>query len=523
MTDADPLAAWWTVLEALLETEGRAAPSPAQLRAMASRLEEMARRFEGVTESTEPVEAGEPFERLEASEAAEPELVTRELSIGGRVVELRVAVDGEEEADPRPPTPETVPAAVASGPPSSPRASRAELDEAWGAGLRRSRLELELMLRACEAVLEVDAPASALPEEAQRLGRPCPWPLVLSSGSWDVGQLDLCRRTYANLLHAVETVLLDEAWTELEEAPERDDLLLVAEAQSALRVALCEASQEEDPAQLRVFRWLRAQAERHRVFLPQFMRLDSPADPAKWGDLMERLVAWRGRVEERVSRQRAARGEKHLLNKLSYEVQKLAGALDEEERVRRWTALLGALESWVEAGRPPSAVALQERLEALAGGWPEDLGPGARAVRDAQERRRCQLAEQRAARGESNARPPSATVREARRLLAGKRALLIGGERRAQDEERLRRDLGLSSLIWIGTRAHRPLAHLVEAATRPEVDLVLILIRFSDHALGELREPTEAAGKVFVRLKAGYGSERVAHDVLEQASERLGR
>ena len=52
----------------------------------------------------------------------------------------------------------------------------------------------------------------------------------------------------------------------------------------------------------------------------------------------------------------------------------------------------------------------------------------------------------------------SADVKEAARLLAGKSIVLIGGNRRREAQEALRKAMGLKDLIWIETREHEAIA-----------------------------------------------------------------
>lgn len=106
-------------------------------------------------------------------------------------------------------------------------------------------------------------------------------------------------------------------------------------------------------------------------------------------------------------------------------------------------------------------------------------------------------------------------------LLAGRVAVMIGGASRPEKQEALRRELGLKELRWIGTRAHAPLEPLVTAVSDPEVGLVLLLIRLSSHSFGELAEPCKQRGIPLVRIPGGWGTNQLAHQILDQAGERL--
>jgi hypothetical protein len=56
---------------------------------------------------------------------------------------------------------------------------------------------------------------------------------------------------------------------------------------------------------------------------------------------------------------------------------------------------------------------------------------------------------------------------------------------------------------------------------RPEVCLVLLAIRWASHNLSEVSIFCERYNKPLVRLPAGYNVSQIAHQVLQQAGERL--
>ncbi len=72
-------------------------------------------------------------------------------------------------------------------------------------------------------------------------------------------------------------------------------LPLVAEAQSALRAAIRRIQAVDDADQIQVFDWLKAMAARYHVFIKRFMRVDDPADPVRWADLLSRIERQRNR------------------------------------------------------------------------------------------------------------------------------------------------------------------------------------------------------------------------------------
>ena len=58
---------------------------------------------------------------------------------------------------------------------------------------------------------------------------------------------------------------------------------LLAEAQSALKVAIDRIDGPRDHDQYRAYDWLRGVAAREQIFIQRYMRLNDPADPAVQG------------------------------------------------------------------------------------------------------------------------------------------------------------------------------------------------------------------------------------------------
>ncbi len=116
---------------------------------------------------------------------------------------------------------------------------------------------------------------------------------------------------------------------------------------------------------------------------------------------------------------------------------------------------------------------------------------------------------------------PTAEVKAAARLLAGKSAVLIGGGRRPDALESLKASFGLKELYWVETREHQSLEGFEPYAARPDVAVVLLAIRWSSHSFGDVREFCDRHGKPLVRLPGGYHPNQVAHQLVSQCSERL--
>jgi hypothetical protein len=302
-----------------------------------------------------------------------------------------------------------------------------------------------------------------------------------------------------------------------------DAMHLLAAAQSALRVALADVSPTlVDADQREAFLWLRREAEDRRIYIGRHMRLDDPAAPEGWAELQARIAdvaaAWEGRRQQRRSRQ-------NLLGKARYHSRRVRGA-DGRWSDDDWSRLRTAIEELVAAGVPASDRELREILLPLRDTLPdEEFGPGLRAVLIEMDRYLATVDSAGAANGEGDrdeaddaAGPDISRVRD---LLAGRRVLMIGGERRTHAQAALERAFGLEELIWPNTQAHQSITDFEPAVSRPETALVLLAIRWSSHSFGEVKAMCDRHGKPFVRLPAGYNPDQVAQQILAQCSEAL--
>jgi hypothetical protein len=116
---------------------------------------------------------------------------------------------------------------------------------------------------------------------------------------------------------------------------------------------------------------------------------------------------------------------------------------------------------------------------------------------------------------------PSATIAEAAELLRGREVVLIGGQARPAHKAALMRAFGLADVRWLSTPDHTSFTVFEPDVARPEVAVVLLAIRWSNHDYDGVRAYCEAYGKPLVRLPGGYNANQVAHHILAQAGDRL--
>lgn len=331
----------------------------------------------------------------------------------------------------------------------------------------------------------------------------------------ELEQLACC---YDGLARGVEVAIRHAQRFGEDEAPPEDLLELLSEAQSALRIGLERIDIYKDSDQVAVYEWLVGQTRAHQIMIQRHMRLLDPADPAEWFDLRERFDAFERQMS---SAEDERRRRSDLLNKLRYHVGRLKDAR-ENERADNWTSIADVLQVWVEEGRPPSNRDLCDLLLPLIDDIPDGVefeSPALRVLKAVDELS-ARLEMRTAAPARERARTPE--VLEAARLLRGKVVIMLGGQARRHAKRQLEEDLELAELRWIPTTAHRSLAPLEREIARPEVKLVILAIRWSDHAMGDLKAIADREGVAFLRLPGGYNPNRVAHEILSQVSEQLG-
>ncbi len=288
-------------------------------------------------------------------------------------------------------------------------------------------------------------------------------------------------------------------------------LQLLAEAQLLLRKSLQSVGAPADSDQLEVYEWVRATAARHRIFLKRFMRGDDPANPADWPGLMARIETLAGN-RPHSQRQKAA------FDNLRSHVSHLEGA---EPTNHDWQAVIKTVDELVVEGVPPSNREIRNLLLPVIDSLPEadDLPAGFQLVLREIDR---YLATRSRPSTAATLPRPTAAVQEAARLVSGRSVVLIGGVRRPDAQDVLRAALRLEELVWIATRAHQSIKGFESLIAQPNVALVLLAIRWSSHAFGDVKQFCDQYGKPLVRLPGGYSPNQVATQILAQCSGQLG-
>lgn len=353
-----------------------------------------------------------------------------------------------------------------------------------------------------------------LREKAASLGSAGLWPLDVGA-RLDTATRPLAKDALANLASAARLVHLSRQTIDGSRAvapqsqTEFDLLMLLAEAQSALRV-LCERVnlQEDDDDQYAAFMWLRQVTEQERVFVPRFMRLGDGADPANGADLRERIARAEahltaqvsGRKQLKEARSKIAYHAKQMLKdgqpsdahfeRIEASVRTLLANDENDEVIRSLLAQLTSSDIWPHAPESLRDLVSDDDDE-------DDLD-------------------------ERPARSYGEQVARVRRALAGGRVVITGGEVRPHQRDRLISSLDLGELDWVSLREHASSEPLRASIRRPGTRLVLVLVRLAGHAhVEDAQNECRTLGLPCVLLKAGMNPERVAADIAAQASQVL--
>ncbi len=328
-----------------------------------------------------------------------------------------------------------------------------------------------------------------------------------ASGSTDLSLLDDVAGCYEALAEVVQLVPRGEG----RRGEWERTLPLLAEAQSMLRRSLQRLRGPDDPEQLAVYRIVREAAARHRIYVKRYMRADDLADPSGWPGLLSRLESLAASGQQsRQQKERIERIREHL-----EPIRRGAGA-DED-----WQAIIQVVDEAVGEGIPPSNRDFRDLLLPVIDDLPDrdDLPQGFLLVLREIDRF---LATRTPSPTAAPGYVPPAEVKEAARLLDGRSIVLIGGIRRQEAQAALKKTLGLKDLIWIETKEHQSIESFEAVIARADVAIVLLAIRWSSHAFGEVRQYCVQHDKPLVRLPGGYGPHQVAVQILSQASESLG-
>ncbi|MDB5312140.1 MAG: hypothetical protein JWO38_6342, partial [Gemmataceae bacterium] len=291
---------------------------------------------------------------------------------------------------------------------------------------------------------------------------------------------------------------------------------LAAEAQSVLLYAVADVRDVKvDFDQVQLFAHIRSTARDRQVFIPKYLKREDRAAPESWPDMARRVAE--AAAQFRMYGERDRTRHKALSN-LKYKLSRLRDRPDES--AGEWPRVLELVDTVVAGGLPPSNPELRDLLLPVLEEIPDDPPPPPNVQLVLREIDRYVETRPDA---EPPARPhqASAEVGEVAGLLRGREVVLIGGQARPAHKAALMRAFGLADVRWLCTPDHTSFTVFEPDVARPEVAVVLLAIRWSNHDYDGVRAYCEAYGKPLVRLPGGYNANQVAHHILSQAGDRL--
>lgn len=294
---------------------------------------------------------------------------------------------------------------------------------------------------------------------------------------------------------------------------------LMAEASSALRVSLGWSwLRSDDVDQEESHLWLRHETEVRGIFVPRFMRLSDPADPADARSVTERVAQARAGLDRHAARTRQIEAG---LNRLRYHAKRFPSpdrpdARADTHDARRVNETMDELTQSI--GLAATHPRIREALTGITGAaFPDDTPPGAPVLAA------LNAATAGSASGANNQpRAWSDRVAALRPMLSGGSAVIIGGEPRADAIERIKDAFGLSEVVWVELSEHGTGQPMRAPIARPETLLVIVIIKLAGHLHAEeARACAREADKPCVLLTAGYNPEQIAGAIEDQALDRL--
>ncbi len=329
----------------------------------------------------------------------------------------------------------------------------------------------------------------------------------------DFETLAHCFEAQADAIALTKSVLTQDS-------PDDDDLhkvlLLLAEAQSMLRVQVTTVGHQFDQDQRDLFYWLRQFSSRYSVYLERYMQTADAANPQRVDEFQERLEEVRKELAQKCEVLKQSR---KLLQKLRFECRESAKSRAAfNERAEK---LIQVVDQLVLNGMKPSNIELRGCLLPIVD-WFEDMEELSESM--VLVLREIERFVSRNV-GSSEEAPQEAAfsneVREVAKALMGKSIFLIGGERRPTQQQAIEKAFELQTLVWDTTLEHSSLDKFIPIIEREDIFLVLLAIRWSSHSYSEIDEVCKKCSKILVRLPGGMHPNQIAHQILAQASHRL--
>ncbi len=392
------------------------------------------------------------------------------------------------------------------------RRCRLKATAARYAGERRQRME-----NGEDVHGEFAAGEEPLREEAAELPACRLWMLeqdtAAPESAYDYEQIARCYETLAEAAELIYALCEDRDPQYFERA-----LNLLAESQSAVRVASLKFGGRTDADQDLIFKWLKFVSKTEQIYIKRHMRIADPADPELAPGILTR-VRTLGKQVKNDARQSKVRSKR--LKKITFISGKIKAG-EEADKPKHWRTLFQTIDDLVNDGVPPSSREIRDGVIEIIHEIPETIKkipPNVHQVMREIDSYIANLADHETPAASSSTLSPQ--VAEVAKLVAGRKILLIGGDERKPQKQAIEEAFGLSELVWFVTKEHHPVREFVPHVARDEVALVLLAIRWSSHSYREVNDFCQQYNKPLVRLPGGYNPNQIAEQVLTQCADRL--
>lgn len=361
--------------------------------------------------------------------------------------------------------------------------------------------------------------ASDLLERRKKLDDAFLWMLLRDKTQPDTESMRRIASCYETHRAACEVAAASVASKSAYTRPELERALeLLAEANSALRVVLQESTwlTQPDKDQDDTHLWLLDKTRTLEHYITQHMTLDDPGDPARAGEILGEVRSLAEGVEERLKNEHKVTS---TLNTMRYHLknQSADGQLEPHDARR----INESAEALIDMGIEPGDNRLVELKNLInLDAFPDTVSPGD-AMREI-------------ASGPPTPEPDEPTERgsawndgvlRVREFLRGGRVVMVGGKpgEYAEQGRRIEEAFELSALDWAELTEHGTAARMEHLFTRDDVRLVLTITKLGGHQhIDFARDAAKKIGVPCVMLKGGHNPNRVAFDILDQASDQLG-
>ena len=115
----------------------------------------------------------------------------------------------------------------------------------------------------------------------------------------------------------------------------------------------------------------------------------------------------------------------------------------------------------------------------------------------------------------------SETVSKLAKWLDGFAIVVVGGRERSFIKGRIQAAFGASRVDWVEFHPKKAPETLEAVIARPDVAVVLLVIRSNIVVVRNVRKACALQGKVLVRAPGVTGIDRIAAEIMEQVGERL--